>query len=842
MRQYWEVKSLHSDKIILFRMGDFFEMFHDDAKTAAPLLGIALTSRNKKALDETPMCGVPHHSIAGICNKLLKAGHKVAICDQLEDPKLAKGLVKRGVTRILTPGMVYDSDNLAPDISNYIACFLEVPTSSEGLSQAHLSFADPSSGEAFYFVLSSRAEALNLLNVFPVVELLVEVLDEELSLAPQGPWMLTKVSRHDEAPKELSPAVATLIQYIKTLGGEEALRTMKSFERKQLQSRMRISSTVLRHLEVFNTYRGEKEGSFFHAIDRTKTSSGARLMRQWLSFPMMNLPDIEERQNTIRAWLAKPNELRRIREIMATVGDIERRLGKVSSPQCNARDLQSLSQSLSSAFAAESCAGLKSDETLKAICHAFSEQFLEELPISTKQGGMIKKGFDPELDNWVELATNSQGLLQKMEEEERARTGISSLKIRYNNVFGFYIEITNTHKEKIPENYLRKQTLANAERFCTPELIELEKKVLTAQARRSEIEAGLFASCKDKFLSFSMPILELAQKIAEIDCFTAFAWLALEQNLIAPRFSKTVEGSSLRLRASRHPVVESVVGSGFVANDLELNAGECLLLTGPNMAGKSTLMRQIALVSLLAQVGSFVPASEAELPLFDAIYTRIGASDMLSEGLSTFMVEMKETAQMLSEVTSRSLVVLDEVGRGTSTYDGLALAQSLLEDLVIRRKCITLFATHYHELTELSLEMPTIKNAHMSVVEKNGQIKFLHSLKSGAAGKSYGIQVGRLAGLPSAVTDRAAKILKELEAGSRGLRNKNAQGITPQMSLLELDFSSQDQTTQQKTLDQETERLKLVESLGEKIKSFDVSQKTPLEALIQISQWQNELQ
>ncbi len=823
MRQYWEVKSLHSDKIILFRMGDFFEMFHDDAKTAAPILGIALTSRNKKALDETPMCGVPHHSIAGICNKLLKAGYKVAICDQLEDPKLAKGLVKRGVTRILTPGMVYDSDNLAPDLSNYIACFLEIGSGAD--NKINLSFADPSSGEAFYFELSNLTEAENLLSVFPVVELLV--IDK--SKAPSGSWMVTEIAAQEQGP---SPAAQSLLSYIKELGGEVALRTMKPFERRQLQSRMRVSSIALRHLEVFTTYRGEKEGSFFYAIDRTKTSSGARLLRQWLSFPMMNLADIEARQKVIRQWLAKPAELKRIREILSTLGDIERRLGKVASPQCNARDLQSLTQSLRSAFAAQQCAGLAPLNDLESLVRQFEAEFVEDLPLSIKQGGMIKKGFNSDLDNWIELATNSQGLLQKMEEEERARTGISSLKIRYNNVFGFYIEITHTHKEKIPDNYLRKQTLANAERFCTPELLELEKKVLAAQTRRSEIECELFIVCKEHLLSHSMPILELAQTIAEIDCFTAFSWLALEQNFVAPTFSKVSASSveRLHLKASRHPVVERVAGTSFVANDLELKAGECLLLTGPNMAGKSTLMRQVALVSLLAQVGSFVPATEAELPLFDAIYTRIGASDMLSEGLSTFMVEMKETAQMLSEVTSRSLVVLDEVGRGTSTYDGLALAQSLLEDLVHRHKCITLFATHYHELTELSAEMPVIKNAHMSVVEKNGQIKFLHSLKAGAAGKSYGIQVGRLAGLPSQVTDRAAKILKELESGSRSSKS-HRQGV-PQMSLLDLDFSQASESS---------EAQKSWTVIGEKIKLFDVSKKTPLEALVQISQWQNEL-
>jgi DNA mismatch repair protein MutS len=799
MRQYWDIKTVHPDKVVLFRMGDFFEMFHEDAKTAAPILGIALTSRNKKALDETPMCGVPHHSVAGICNKLLKAGYKVAICEQLEDPKLAKGgLVKRGVTRVLTPGMVYDSDNLNPEMANYIASYFS----------DSLSFADASSGETFYFPIGSKDEARQLLQIFPVAELILEKAEADF----QGPWMLSEFSDSSPGDLNLPESARRLLAYIKNLGGEEALRILRPFEKRSHQSRMRISSTVLRHLEIFSTYGGERKGSFLQAIDRTGSSSGARLLRQWLSFPLMNLSDIQARQAEIKKWTERLPDLKKIRELLVQLGDIERRLGKIATPQVNSRDLQVLAQSIMIGAAAAERAGLTLEEPLRECAQSFQTTFLEELPLSVRQGGMIKKGVNSSLDEWIELSTNSQGLLLKMEEEERAQTGISSLKIRYNNVFGYYIEITHTHKDKVPSRYLRKQTLVNAERFCTPELIELEKKVLGAESQRAELEYEIFSQFRESFLQKSFEILSFAGRIAELDVMTSLAWLAIEQSLVCPELG----GEVVDLRGSRHTVVEQVVGKHFVPNDIRLGQGGCLLLTGPNMAGKSTLMRQVALISLMAQVGSYVPATSAKLPLFDAIYTRIGASDMLSEGLSTFMVEMKETAQMLSMMTRRSLVILDEVGRGTSTYDGMAIAQSLLEELVSRSGCITLFATHYHELTMLSQRYPQIQNAHMSVVEKSGAIQFLHSLKSGAAGKSYGIQVGRLAGLPKSVTERAERILLDLECKSDSVAE------VQQLPLVTFNFAH-------------TEWL-------EKIKSFDVSRKTPLEALVQISHWQNEIQ
>ena len=762
MRQYWDIKSAHQDKILLFRMGDFYEMFFEDAQAAAPLLGIALTSRNKKSSDETPMCGVPHHSIAGPINKLLKSGLKVAICDQIEDPKTAKGIVKRAVTRILTPGMVYDPETLDQTQSNYLAC----------LDQGTLACVETSTGEGFYFSDLSEVEIKRLLSVLPIAEVVIDE-NSEFSEFPN------LISRHGglKSLSDSSPqAVQRLLSYVESLGGAEALQTLKPFEKRNLQKRLDLSATVLRHLEIFSTYKGDGSGSLFQAVDRTKTSAGARLLRSWLSFPLTEEMDILPRQNKVEKWSQNPASLKKLREILAQMGDIERRLGKISQPQCNARDLLALAHSVEAGLSAlqlanESLPG----EDLKNLSAEIQKTIVEDPPLQTRQGHLIQSGYSPVLDEWIRLSTDSQSLLAEMESREKDKTGISSLKIRYNNVFGYYIEITHTHKDKVPSHYLRKQTLANAERFYTEELAELEKKVLSAQNQRAELEYEIFEALRKKCLSLAPQLLSLAATCSELDVTSALAWLAIERKYVKPSF---VKSRHLKILGSRHPVVEQTVQKLFVPNDIELSAQGCLLLTGPNMAGKSTLMRQVALTSVLAQVGSFVPADTAELPLFDHLFTRIGASDQLSEGLSTFMVEMTETSEMLAKASEKSLLILDEIGRGTSTFDGMSLAQAILEFLLEKKKALTFFATHYHELTALEEKYPQLKNAHMTVLEKSGEIRFLHTLKQGPAQKSYGIQVARLAGLPPEITQRAAVLLKNLE-------KKPSADRTPQLSLLD---------------------------------------------------------
>ena len=506
-----------------------------------------------------------------------------------------------------------------------------------------------------------------------------------------------------------------------------------------------------------------------------------------------------------------------MRQILGQMGDLERRLGKLSQSNGNARDLRALAESTLLGLEALNIAGQKLSEanTLGVLAQEILRSIAEEPPLNSKQGGLIQTGVSEALDELIVLATQSQSLIQAMEEREKAATGISSLKIRYNNVFGFYIEITNAHKEKAPAHYLRKQTLANAERFCTEELMELERKVLSAQTRRIEVEIEIYESLRRKTLQNSAAFLTLSASVAHLDVTTAAAWLALEKKFCRPQFSS----GELSLKQSRHPVVEHVMRSKqarFVANDIELAKGHCLLLTGPNMAGKSTLMRQVALTALLAQIGFYVPADSALLPIFDHCFTRIGATDQLAQGLSTFMVEMTETSQMLARASSRSLLILDEVGRGTSTFDGMSLAQAILEHLLEHVGAMTFFATHYHELTALSGSRTQLHNAHMRVAESRGDVQFLHTLAMGPAQKSYGLYVAKIAGLPAPVLHRAAQLLKAHEAKAQS---------SQQLSLI--DFSPTP-----------VEKKSGVDPLWEKIRSLQVEKLTPLQALVELAKLQ----
>lgn len=821
MRQYWEIKSAHADKLLFFRMGDFYELFFDDAVVAAPILGIALTSRNKKAQDETPMCGLPHHAVAGPVNKLLSQGYKVAICDQIEDPKLAKGIVRRAVTRVLTPGMVYDNTTLDAETSHYIAA----------IAKNSLAFSDASTGECFFYEHKDSQTLERLVFALPVAELVV--LDSEFEKYRDKRWSLL-ISGHTPKTGETS-AVDLLKSYIFSLGGDEALRVLRPFEKREFVSRFEVSPTSLRHLEVYYTYKGEVKGSLYSAINRTQTAPGARLLKQWLAFPLKDFKQIQKRQHSVKIWTEHLHELKTLRQMLSSMGDIERRLSRLATPQCSARDLIALGQSTQMALQAwsisERIQGVHSKlnpqdlHKLHVQAERMAMTFRDDAPLSPKQGHMIQKGVSRDLDELIELSENSQGLLSQMEAREREQTGISSLKIRYNNVFGYYIEITNTHKEKVPKHYQRKQTLANAERYCTEELVELERKVLSAQTRRFEVEFSIFDEIRNENLALAQAYLSISLAVAELDVLSALAWLAIEQKYICPEFN--TEGR-LEIRGSRHPVVEQQIREPFIANNILLAPHGTMLLTGPNMAGKSTLMRQVAVTSLLAQMGSFVPAESASLPIFDRLFTRIGASDQLSEGLSTFMVEMQETAELLRDCTSESLVVLDEVGRGTSTFDGLALAQSILEYIATNTKPLTFFATHFHELTDLEGHLPGVLNFHMSVSEDKGDVKFLHTLIKGPALKSYGIYVAELAGLPSGVTRRAKGLLKSIE--SKKMRSSSQMSLLDSVDLREPQIEGPDVPINRER-----------EELLNDIKSVSLTQTTPLEALNKIANWQQRL-
>lgn len=800
MKQYWEIKSLHQDKILLFRMGDFYEMFYEDAVKAAPLLGITLTQRNKKSEDQTPMCGVPHHSIAGPINKLLAHGLKVAICEQMEDPKQAKGIVKRAVNRVLTPGMVYDPDTLEQNKPHYIAC----------LDETSISFVDTTTGECFYLIGNKEQNLKSFLDVMPVAEI-VENFE-----APPG-------FSSPLLPVKAPLSAQRILAYIHSIATEESIKILRPFEERKLKSRMQLSPTVLRHLEIFTNLRGEDQGSLFLAIDRTKTPAGARRFREYLQFPLFDEAEINQRLDAIDYWRNQMPGLKKVREILSRMGDIERRLTKVSFSQSNARDVLSLAQGLHTGLQAlqldrSSDLEKNESESLYSLVEEIQNTLVEEPPLSTKQGGLIRKGVLPLLDEYIELTTESHRLLHEMEVKEKEATGISSLKIRYNNVFGYYIEVTNTHKEKVPARYQRKQTLSTAERYVTEELLELERKVITAQTKRFELESEIFEALKKKTMTLATAILKTARRCSYLDVETSLAWLSLEQNYVRPTFN---DRSFLYLESSRHPVVEQSLSGSFTPNTIHLDKEGCLLLTGPNMAGKSTLMRQVALSVLMAQMGSFVPATKAELPLFDQIFTRVGASDFLTEGLSTFMVEMTETAEMLKLATPKSLLILDEVGRGTSTFDGMALAQSILEHILKKIHCLTFFATHYHELVSMEKDFANIKNAHMSIIERAGKIDFLHTLKQGPAKKSYGIHVAELAGLPSSVISRAQNLLRSLESTSSGHQQMSLADFSN--AVAEMDDSSE---------------VRHLKRLAEQLKTFPLSEKTPIEALNQIAAWQ----
>lgn len=821
MKQFWDIKSLHQDKILLFRMGDFFEMFYDDAVKAAPILGITLTQRNKKSEDQTPMCGVPHHSISGPINKLLASGLKIAICDQVEDPKLAKGLVKRAVTRILTPGMVYDSDTLESTQSHFIT----------GLDKDSISFIDTTTGESFYFLVAELSQQLKLIQILPVAELVLDESQwgsEQLELIKKALPLVTNFQVEKKIDALLPESANLLRQYVLSLADDNIRKVLQPFSMRETEHRLNLSTQTLRHLEIFATYKGDDQGSLFQAINRTKTSSGARLLRQWILFPLRNKQSIEKRFDLIHFFREDMYLLKKLREILSGMGDIERRMSKIAQPQCNARDLTSLATSVSFALDAfdKSKNVLPSQintDVLNALVQEIKTTVLEDAPLSLKQGYIIQKGVSVELDEFIELSTNAHSLVEKLEAKEKEATGINSLKIRYNNVFGYYIEITHLHKDKVPSRYQRKQTLANAERFCTDELIELEKKVLSAQTKRNDLEFAIFDELRNKVLNTASELLKLASYCSELDVLSGLSWLSLEESYCRPVFSNSGE---LKITQSRHPVVEQFQRGQFVANNIQLNKSDCYLITGPNMAGKSTLMRQVALTALLAQMGSYVPATEAILPLYDSIFTRIGASDQLSEGLSTFMVEMTETAMMLKQATANSLLILDEVGRGTATFDGLCLAQSILEHILKDVKAQMFFATHYHELTSMDQVFNQVKNVHMKIHDRAGQIEFLHILCQGPAGQSYGVQVAELAGLPKSITERAKFLLLDLE---------NKKSVKPNQ------VAETTKSTSQLSLFDKPVTDPKAQALMDELMRLSISNTSPLQALNQIAKWQESL-
>ncbi len=789
LRQYARIKSQYPDSIVMFRLGDFYEMFYEDAVLASNILGITLTSRNKKEPNPIPLCGVPYHSVEPYLAKLLENGKKVAICDQMEDPQLAKGIVKREVTRVLTPGVIADGLGLGQRSSNHLAS-IYIYDGILGLAVAEASTGYFAASE--YDGLDGLLEELARIEPREVLILADQSSESRIESGISGacPGILfTKLDGSSFDPANIAPLdgaaeiSGSMPVAARAAGGAMSYLAATQMGRTRQMTRieaisqacvMRLDEQTKRNLELVRTMReGEREGSLLWALDRTKTAAGARLLRRWLLYPLTEPARIEARLDAVEAIYKEPALMRALSATLGEIYDIERIASRAAAGSGNARDLVALARSL------EAAARLKQElagraqaladfaeriDDLAALCTKIAATIAEEPPLGVKEGGLIKAGVSAELDEIRDAIANGKRIIAGMEEAERASTGIGSLKIRFNRVFGYYIEVTNAHSDKVPDRYMRRQTLANAERYITPELKEHEEKVLGGEERARAMEHEIFARLREEAGCAISALQRTASAIAAIDVLTSFAGVAAEYDYARPVVD---DSQDMEINDGRHPIVERLCPARFVPNDVRIGGDDLklLMITGPNMAGKSTVMRQVALIALMAQIGSFVPARRARIGVVDRIFTRVGASDALAQGQSTFMVEMSEAALILREAKKQSLVIIDEIGRGTSTFDGLAIAWAVAEDLHDRVGSRTMFATHYHELTDMALTKPGIANYHIAVKEWNGKIVFLRKLMPGATSHSYGIQVAALAGLPACVIERAREVLSNLEAG-----------------------------------------------------------------------------
>jgi DNA mismatch repair protein MutS len=796
MEQYREVKKQHPQDLLMFRLGDFYELFFDDAELAARELEITLTSREAGNNNRVPMCGVPYHAVDSYLARLIAKGYRVAICEQMEDPRQAKGIVKREVVRVVTPGTILSESVLAERGNNYLALVWE-----EGAELA-LAAADISTGEFLWALFGGADRYPALLNqlsrLFPA-ELVVagklerwDEMERFLETRLSGCTVTNFVNETTDAWRELPAkhfptaelpaetvaftAVARLLQYLhQTLKTD--LSHVNRLTRFRMQDALMLDATTLRNLEITRNMReGSKRGSLLGVLDYTATAMGGRLLRQWLETPLVNLLEIRRRHDAVEELLGVPAVRQVVRERLKSVYDLERILTRIEVGSANARDLAALRSSfeilpelkqilreLKTTALAEIGLGMATHADCAEMIGA---AIVDSPPFSVREGGFIRDGYDLELDELRSLSRDSRQWVQDLETREKESTGIKSLKISYNKVFGYYIEVTHANTTAVPANYVRKQTLVNAERYITPELKEFETKILGAQEKIVNIEYHLFCTVRD-FIKKQLPEIQAtARHLAVLDCLLSFAEAAANHRYIRPEMT---EDQRIVIRDGRHPVVERLLsGEIFVPNDTFLDPAECevMILTGPNMAGKSTYMRQVALLTLMAQAGSFIPAKEASISPVDRIFTRVGASDDLATGQSTFMLEMNEVSQILKHATSRSLIILDEIGRGTSTFDGMSIARAVVEYVKEKIRAKTIFATHYHELTCLAEWRPGIRNYSMAVKERGNDVMFLRRVVAGGADKSYGIHVAKLAGLPGKVVERAQELLVQIELES----------------------------------------------------------------------------
>ncbi len=871
MQQYMETKKEYQDCILFYRLGDFYEMFFDDALTASKELEITLTGKNCGLEERAPMCGVPYHAVDGYLNRLVSKGYKVAICEQMEDPSTAKGLVKRDVVRIVTPGTNLDVQALDETKNNYIMCVVYI-TDRYGLS-----VADVTTGEYVVTELSDTEKLFDEIYKFMPSELIcnesfymsgmdLELLKEKLgiTLYSLDSWYFDdKICQRTLMDhfhvKELEGlglkdydcgmiAAGALLKYLL----ETQKRDLSHITRLSIYATgkyMLLDSSTRRNLELTETLREkQKRGSLLWVIDKTKTAMGARLLRKFIEQPLIDRQEIERRLDAVEELKNNAISREELREYLSSIYDLERLVCKITYQSANPRDLIAFERSLKmlphikyilqemkSPLLRELYDGL---DTLEDLCELVENAVKEEPPVAMREGGIIKEGYNEEVDRLRSAKSDGKEWLAKLEADEREKTGIKNLKIRFNKVFGYYLEVTNSFKNLVPEYYTRKQTLANAERYIIPELKELEDTILGAEDRLYALEYQLYCEVRDKIGTEILRIQSSAQAVAQLDAFSSLALTAERNRYVRPGIN---EKGIIDIKDGRHPVVERMIPNDmFIANDTYLNDKKkrISVITGPNMAGKSTYMRQTALIVLMAQIGSFVPASSADIGLVDRIFTRVGASDDLASGQSTFMVEMTEVANILRNATGKSLLILDEIGRGTSTFDGLSIAWAVIEHISSSKLlgAKTLFATHYHELTELEGKINNVNNYCIAVKEKGDDIIFLRKIVKGGADKSYGIQVARLAGVPETVIERAKEIVEELVQAD----------ITDKIKDI-ASHGHEQQAPKPKHYDEvDLAQMSLFDTVKdddviEEIKGLDLSNLTPIDALNTLYQLQNKL-
>ena len=844
MKQYREIKEKYKEYILFFRLGDFYEMFFEDAEIASKVLGLTLTSRNKEKGMNVPLAGIPFHSSKPYIAKLVNNGYKVAICEQTEDPKQTKGLVKREVIQIVTSGTIQDIDFIDSKSNNYLACITHFNNTYA------ISFIDITTGE-FKVIETDEDNLVSEIYKIEPSELIFtnSVYDRINSLIEKLNINTSIVSKINDSEKFLKDyfniasldsfgiygkkniidACALILDYILTLQFNNELNIQR-IEVINKSNFVELSSSTLRNLEISKNQRDKNTyGSLLWVLDKCKSSNGSRKLKQLLQAPLLDIQEINSRFNDIE-YLSKEILIREeIRELLDNVYDIERLMGKIIFSNENGKDLISLKNTIESSFKIKNLWPEKFENidfnSLQDIYNKIDKTILESAPFSVREGNMIKSGIDPQLDELRDIMNNGTSILLDIENREKEKTGIKNLKIKYNNVFGYFIEVSKSNIDAVPDTYIRKQTISNAERYITEEIKSYEDKIINSRTKIAEIEYAILKNLSSYIKNFKKIFIELSNILAYIDIIISFTIVSMENGYVKPLFNNN---GIYDIKKGRHPVVEKLIGDQiFVSNDIYFdNKERFIILTGPNMSGKSTYMKQIALISIMAQIGCFVPADYANISIVDKVLTRIGASDDIITGQSTFMVEMSEVASIINSATPNSLIILDEVGRGTSTYDGLAIASSISKYIVENINAKTIFATHYHELTDLENRYDNILNYRIEVEEKEGRVNFLRTIIKGGADKSYGIEVAKLAGLPKVIIKESKKILKSLEESKKD----------SQLNL----FDSIEYTEYDK-LEEMEEKINELRNKINNIKNIDTNNMTPLDALILINKLKDEI-